>query len=100
MLPFINPTGDAAKEYPADGLAAELIATLSRGSGQRIPSYTSSNAYEKKKVDLRQIGHELGIEFVLEGDQRAPASPACGSLGDDRSPRGGRRPEPPAAKDA
>ena len=71
VLPFTNLTGDPARDYLSDGLAAELIATLSRSLGLRIPSYTSSHAYKGKAVDLRQIGRELGVELVLEGEVNA-----------------------------
>jgi TolB-like protein/DNA-binding winged helix-turn-helix (wHTH) protein len=67
VLPFVNLTGDPAKEYFSEGLAEELINELTRMPGLKVPARTSSFAYKGRNVDVRQIGHELGVATVLEG---------------------------------
>jgi TolB-like protein len=64
-------TGDPAKEYFSDGMAEELIHTLARLPGLRVPSRTSSFAYKGRNVDLRQIASDLRVGAVLEGSVRS-----------------------------
>jgi adenylate cyclase len=71
VLPFANLTGDPAKDYLGDGLAEELIHTLARVSGLRVPARTSSFAYKGRNFDLRRIAAELDVDAVLEGSVRA-----------------------------
>jgi TolB-like protein len=71
VLPFANLTGDPGKDYLGDGMAEELICTLSRGSDLRVPARTSAFAYKGRDMDVRQIGRDLGVEAVLEGSVRA-----------------------------
>jgi adenylate cyclase len=71
VLPFANLTGDSGKDYLGDGLAEELIHTLARVPGLRVPSRTSSFAYRGREVDLRRIANELEVSAVLEGSVRA-----------------------------
>lgn len=70
VLPFANLTGDAGKDYLGDGLAEELIHTLARIPGLRVPSRTSSFAYKGRNLDLRQIARDLDVAAVLEGSVR------------------------------
>ena len=71
VLPFANLTGDAAKDYISDGLAEELIHTLARIPGLKVPSRTSSFAYKGRSIDLRQIARDLDVSAVLEGSVRS-----------------------------
>jgi len=71
VLAFADLTRDPEKAYLADGIAEELIVTLSRFSDIRIPARTSSFAYRGRDIDVRTIGRELGVGLVLEGSVRA-----------------------------
>ncbi|HEY1930162.1 MAG TPA: winged helix-turn-helix domain-containing tetratricopeptide repeat protein [Caulobacteraceae bacterium] len=70
VLPFANFGGDAEQDYFADGIAEEIITALSRSSGLFVIARNSSFAYKGKSVDVRQIGRELGVGYVLEGGVR------------------------------
>jgi TolB-like protein len=71
VLPFANLTGDPAKEYFSDGMAEELIHTLGRVPGLKVPSRTSSFSYKRRDIDLRQIARDLEVDAVLEGSVRS-----------------------------
>jgi TolB-like protein len=71
VLPFANLTGDPAKEYFSDGMAEELIHTLARLPGLRVPARTSSFAYKGRNIDVRQIARDLQVAAVLEGSVRS-----------------------------
>lgn len=71
VLPFVNLTGDPARDYLSDGMAEELICTLARGSDLKVPARTSVFAYKGRDGDIRQIARELGVATVLEGSVRA-----------------------------
>jgi TolB-like protein/Tfp pilus assembly protein PilF len=72
VLPFLNLTGDPAKEYLGDSIAEELINTLTRAPGWfRVPSRSSTFAYKGRSVDARQIARELEVGAVLEGSVRS-----------------------------
>jgi TolB-like protein len=71
VLPFANLTGDASKEYLGDGMAEELINTLTKVQGLMVPARTSTFAYKGRNVDVRQIAKDLGVGTVLEGSVRA-----------------------------
>ncbi|MBL8551736.1 MAG: winged helix-turn-helix domain-containing protein [Hyphomonadaceae bacterium] len=71
VLPFANLTGDAGKDYFSDGMAEELICTLARTPGLKVPARTSSFAYKGKDADIRRIAADLGVEAVLEGSVRS-----------------------------
>jgi adenylate cyclase len=70
VLPFANLTGDASKEYWGDGMAEELINTLSKIPGMKVPARSSTFAYKGRNVDVRQIARDLGVGTVLEGSVR------------------------------
>ena len=70
VLPFANLSRDPDNDYLADGLAEELIATLSRLPGLKVPARTSAFAYRGRAVDVRTIATELGVATVLEGSVR------------------------------
>ncbi len=70
VLPFANIGGDAEQDYFADGVAEEIITALSRISGLFVVARNSSFTYKGKAVDVRQVGRELGVGYVLEGSVR------------------------------
>ncbi|HJS21643.1 MAG TPA: winged helix-turn-helix domain-containing protein [Steroidobacteraceae bacterium] len=71
VLPFVNVTGDPGKEYFSDGMADELIHTLSKVPGLRVPARTSSFAYKGRNMDVCQIARDLKVGAVLEGSVRS-----------------------------
>jgi TolB-like protein len=71
VLAFANLTGDPAKEYFSDGMAEELIHTLARIPGLKVPSRTSSFSYKGHNTDVRQIARDLDVAAVLEGSVRS-----------------------------
>ena len=70
VLPFANLSDDPQQGYFADGIAEDLMTDLSRLSGLFVVSRNSAFAYKGKSVDLRQVGRELGVRYVLEGSVR------------------------------
>ena len=70
VLPFTNMSGDPEQEYFADGMAEEIITALSRCSWLFVIARNSSFTYKGKAVDVRQVGRELGVRYVLEGSVR------------------------------
>jgi adenylate cyclase len=70
VLPFQNMSGDAEQEYFADGMVEEIITGLSRIKWLFVVARNSSFIYKAKAVDIRQVGHELGVRYVLEGSVR------------------------------
>src|SRR4029077_12557319 len=71
VMPFANLTGDAANDYLGDGMAEEIIDTLTKVPGFKVPARTSSFAYKGRNTDIRQIGRDLGVDAVLEGSVRS-----------------------------
>ena len=67
VLPFSNMSSDATMSYFADGVTETLIAGLSRSPNLRVIARTSTDAYKGKALDIRQIAHELGAQYVVEG---------------------------------
>jgi TolB-like protein/predicted Zn-dependent protease len=70
VLPFANMSGDPEQEYFADGMAEEIITALSRCNWLFVIARNSSFTYKGKAVDVRQVGRELGVRYVLEGSVR------------------------------
>jgi TolB-like protein len=70
VLPFVNMSGDPEQDYFADGMAEEIITALSRCSWLFVIARNSSFTYKGKPVDVRQVGRELGVRYVLEGSVR------------------------------
>ena len=70
VLPFINLSTDPEQEYFADGIVQDLITELSRFSELFVIARNSSFQYKGKATDVRQIGRELGVRYVLEGSVR------------------------------
>jgi len=70
VLPFANLSGDPEQEYFADGMVEEIITALSRIRWLFVIARNSSFAYKGKSPDLRQVGRELGVRYVVEGSVR------------------------------
>jgi TolB-like protein/class 3 adenylate cyclase len=70
VLPFDNMSGDREQEYFVDGLVEDIIAALSRIPSFFVIARNSSFTYKGRSVDVRQIGRELGVCYVLEGSVR------------------------------
>jgi TolB-like protein len=70
VLPFTNMSWDTEQDYFADGMAEEIITALSRCSSLFVIARNSSFSYKAKAVDVRQVGRELGVRYVLEGSVR------------------------------
>jgi TolB-like protein/Tfp pilus assembly protein PilF len=73
-LPFANLSGDPEQDYFADGLVEDIITALSRISWLFVVARNSSFAYERQAVDVKQVGRELGVRYVLEGSVRKAAN--------------------------
>ena len=70
VLPFSNLSDDAAQDYFADGVVSDIITGLSRIKWLLVIARNSSFIYKDKSVDVRQVGIELGVRYVLEGGVR------------------------------
>jgi len=70
VLPFANMSGDAEQEYFADGMVEEIITALSRIRWLFVIARNSSFTYKGQAVDVKQVGRELGVRYVLEGSVR------------------------------
>jgi adenylate cyclase len=73
VLPFQNMSGDPEQEYFADGMVDEIITGLSRVRWFFVISRNSSFTYKGRAVDVKQVGRELGVRYVLEGSIRKAA---------------------------
>lgn len=73
VLPFNNLSSDPEQEYFAQGLSEDLITDLSRVPGLVVIARNSSFAYRGRPIDIRQIGRELGVRYVIEGSVRRAA---------------------------
>jgi TolB-like protein/class 3 adenylate cyclase len=70
VLPFQNMSGDPEQEYFADGIVEEIITALSRFHNLFVIARNSSFTYKGQPVDVKQVGRELGVRYVLEGSVR------------------------------
>jgi TolB-like protein/predicted Zn-dependent protease len=70
VLPFDNMSGDPDQEYFADGMVEEIITALSRVRSFFVIARNSSFIYKNRAVDVKQVGRELGVRYVLEGGVR------------------------------
>ena len=94
VLPFQNMSGDPEQEYFADGMVEEIITALSRFAALFVIARNSSFTYKGRAVDVKQVGRELGVRYVLEGSVRKAAQPgahhrAVDRCGDRRASVGG-----------
>src|SRR5260370_1352593 len=70
VLPFQNMSGDPEQEYFADGIVDDITTALSRFKSLFVIARNSSFTYKGKSVDIKQVGRELGVRYVLEGSVR------------------------------
>ena len=70
VLPFQNMSGDPEQDYFADGMVEEIITALSRIRWLFVIARNSSFTYKGRAVDVKQVGRELGVRYVLEGSVR------------------------------
>jgi len=70
VLPFQNMSGDPEQEYFADGMVEDITTGLSRSKSLFVIARTSSFTYKGKAVEIKQVGRELGVRYVLEGSVR------------------------------
>jgi TolB-like protein/Tfp pilus assembly protein PilF len=70
VLPFANMSGDPEQGYFADGMVEEIITALSRIRWLFVIARNSSFTYKGQAVDVKQVGRELGVRYVLEGSVR------------------------------
>ena len=70
VLPFVNFSGDTDQTYFADGMVDEIITALSHVKWLLVIARTSSFTYRDRAIDVRQIGRELGVRYILEGSVR------------------------------
>jgi adenylate cyclase len=70
VLPFVNKSGDPEQEFFADGIAEDIITALSRYPSLFVIARNSCFTYKSRAVDIRQVGRELGVRYVLEGSLR------------------------------
>ena len=73
VLPFQNMSGDPEQEYFADGMVEEITTALSRFKALFVIARNSSFTYKGRAVDIKRVGHELGVRYVLEGSVRKAA---------------------------
>ena len=74
VLPFNNMSGDPEQEYFADGTVEEIITALSHFKALFVIARNSSFTYKGRAVDVKQVGRELGVRYVLEGSVRKAAN--------------------------
>ena len=70
VLPFLNMSGDPGQEYFTDGITEDIITDLSRFRSLFVIARHSSFSYKGKSPDIREVGKELGVRYVLEGSIR------------------------------
>ena len=70
VLPFQNMSGDPEQEYFADGMVEEIITALSRIKWLFVIARNSTFTYKGRPIDIKQVGRELGVRYVLEGSVR------------------------------
>lgn len=70
VLPFVNMSGDAEQEYFSDGITEDIITELTRFPTLFVIARNSSFSYKRRTIDVRTIGQELGVKYVVEGSVR------------------------------
>ena len=75
VLPFANISGDPEQEYFSDGITEDIITALSRIPGLLVIARNSTMVYKGKAVDIKQVGREQGVRYVLEGSVRKAGAP-------------------------
>src|SRR5262249_2795145 len=70
VLPFLNLSGDPTQDYFVDGVVDDIISALSRSRWLFVIARNSSFTYKGRAIDVKQVGRELGVRYVLEGSLR------------------------------
>jgi adenylate cyclase len=70
VLPFVNMSGDPEQEYFAEGIAEDILTELSRMSALFVVARNSSFTYRSRSSELKQVGRELGVRYIVEGSVR------------------------------
>src|SRR5437667_709459 len=70
VLPFANMSGDPEQEYFADGMVEEIITALSRIHWLFVIARNSTFTYKGQAINVKRVGRELGVRYVLEGSVR------------------------------
>lgn len=70
VLPFTNVSGDSEQEYFVDGMTDEIITGLARVPGLFVIAYNSTMVYKGRAIDVKDVGREQGVRYVLEGSIR------------------------------
>jgi hypothetical protein len=86
VLPFANIGGGPKQDYFVDGVTESLTTDLSRISAFVIGRHTAFT-YKGKAVDLKRIGRELNVRYVLEGSRSAQRQPASGQRATESTPK-------------
>ncbi len=68
VLPFVNLSNDSAQEYFSDGLTEEILNSLAHLNGLKVYARTSSFKFRKKEMDVKEIGKQLGVNTLVEGN--------------------------------
>ena len=94
VLPFSNLSGDPDQEYVSDALTEDLTTDLSRIEGALVIARNTMQTYRGKAVDVKQLGRELGVRYLLEGSVRPCGAPGTRDgpahrCGDGCAPLGG-----------
>ena len=74
VMPFVNRSGDADNQYFSDGLSEDLINALTSHAGLHVASRTSAFRFRGSELDIRDIGEQLNVSYVLEGSVRRAGS--------------------------
>ena len=74
VLPFLNLSGDPEQDYFIDGVVEDIVSALSRIRWLFVIARNSSFTYKGRAVDVKQVGRELGVRYVLEGSMRKAAN--------------------------
>src|SRR5262249_14724787 len=70
VLPFMNMSGDPEQEYFVDGIVEDITTGLSRIKWLLVTARNSAFVYKGRSVDIKQVGRQLGVRYVLEGSLR------------------------------
>jgi adenylate cyclase len=76
VLPFANMSGDSEQEYFADGITEDITTALSKWRWFFVIARNSSFTYKGRQIDVKQVGQELGVHYVLEGSVRTAGNRA------------------------
>ncbi len=74
ILPFLNLSGDPSQDYFVDGVVEDITVAMSRIGGLFVIARNSSFTYKGRAVDVKQVGRELGVRYILEGSLRQSAN--------------------------